>query len=62
MREKKRFVKVTRDGASCIMGEQELVAEMEVFWNDETPGDKVELEIVEMTEAEKEALPEFTGW
>jgi hypothetical protein len=54
-RDKKRFVKVTFDGSSCICEPQEV--------GDMADGcDGAVLTDVWMTEAEWEALPEFTGW
>lgn len=54
-RDKKRFVKITYDGASCICEPREV--------GDMTDGcDGAVLTDVWMTDAEREALPEFMGW
>lgn len=54
-RDKKRYVRITYDGASCICESCDvdlMTQDLGVF----------ELEDVWMTEVEWEQLPEFAGW
>jgi len=54
-RDKRRFVKITYDGQSCVCEPREV--------GDMTDGcDGAVLTDVWMTTAEWEALPEFAGW
>lgn len=56
-RDKKRFVKLTMDGASCIVHPNELDS---MLAGEEL--ETIEQSDVWMTEAQWEALPEFEGW
>lgn len=57
--------KVTREAdgngkKSCTYRSMDAVADAE--FDGAEPGDKIEIELVEMTEHELENLPEFEGW
>lgn len=57
MRDKKRYIRMTIDGTSCICEPREVAVMINDF-----DGEGATLTEVWMTEAEYEALPEFTGW
>ena len=65
---KVRMFKVTRadyPGASCTYGDLATVQDAEVDgaeFDGAEIGDKITIELVEMTEDERENLPEFEGW
>lgn len=63
MPEKKRYIKFTfvESGASCLWNTDDttwLQHELE----EAKPGEVYTVEIVEMTQEEHDALPEFDGW
>ncbi len=39
-----------------------ILAEVEYFLDEMSPGEYISLTIMEMSDAELSALPEFTGW
>lgn len=47
-------------GQSCIYGDLSTVQDAEFDGAD--IGDKITIELIEMTEDERENLPEFEGW
>ena len=58
---KKRFFKVSREGmGSWISRDWDTIKDSE--FDGAEVGDKITIELVEMTEPELEALPEFMGW
>ena len=58
---KKRFFKVSREGmGSWISRDWDTIRDSE--FDGMEVGDKIQIEVVEMTEPELEALPEFLGW
>lgn len=58
---KKRFFKVIRDGmGSWVSRDWQTILDAE--FDGMEPGDRISVEIVEMTETQLEALPEFMGW
>ena len=63
--EKKRYLKISRPnlGGFYVTGDQHLAKDELItsFENDEI-GEKLLFELVEMTEDEFNALPEFEGW
>lgn len=58
---KRRFFKVIRDGmGSWVSRDWETIRDSE--FDSLEIGDQIRIEIVEMTDAELDALPEFIGW
>jgi len=59
---KKRFFKVTRPdmGGSWISRDWDTIKDGE--FDGMEVGDKIQIEVVEMTESQLEALPKFDGW
>ena len=58
---KKRFFKVSREGmGSWVSRDWDTIRDSE--FDGMEVGDKIQIEVVEMTEPELEALPEFLGW
>jgi hypothetical protein len=58
---KKRFFKVSREGmGSWVSRDWGTILDSE--FDAMELGDKISIEVVEMTESQLEALPEFQGW
>jgi hypothetical protein len=59
-----RYIKVTRPdiGGSYINPISEIRNIIDGEFSDADPGDKITLELVEMSEEDYEKLPEFMGW
>lgn len=61
-----RYVKITReDTGGCYIQPytpRDVMNVIDGEFNGAEPGDKIILELIEMTDAEYEALPEFQGW
>lgn len=58
-----KFVKYFDEqcGKKVLMTKQDLIGAVDAFFDDSDPGDKLELELVEMSEEEFNATPEFSG-
>jgi len=58
------MVKLHMNGTWCIFANPlDAMHDVESFLRDDgTAGEDITLEIVELTKAELDALPEFTGW
>lgn len=58
-----RMFKVTRPGeGSGSWISRDLATVQDAEFDGAKPGDKITIELVEMTEQELDALPEFAGW
>lgn len=58
-----KYLKIARPGlGSYTCGINSAMTELEESWEAGEVGDTVSFEIVEMSEAEHAALPEFMGW
>jgi hypothetical protein len=59
----KRMAKVWFEGQPCIYPNPlDALADLEAFIKDGGMGEAMRVEIVEMTQKEFDALPEFEGW
>jgi hypothetical protein len=62
MPEKKKYVKLTQMGKTVIMGIEQAIDEIKTTYHEGTVNDTIEIEFVELSDAEIEALPEFDGY
>ena len=60
--QKYKYMKVERNGTYCIMALYDAKDDLGGAIECESVGDEVKYTIVEMTEKEYRALPEFDGW
>jgi len=55
--------KIRYDGSHCTFDSMEgALEEIKVFMREQDEPSMIALELVEMTQEEYDALPEFTGW
>ncbi len=50
------------DGRTSCIWRMDVKGNLETILDGAEPGDRIILDVVEMTEADLEALPEFEGW
>jgi hypothetical protein len=62
MPEKKKYIKLTQMGKTVIMGIEQAIDEIKTTYHEGTVNDTIEIEFVELSDAEIEALPEFDGY
>jgi hypothetical protein len=65
MSEKRLYVKVNYPLAGnhwCLTEIEGAKGEIECFFDELTPGERLLFEVIEMTKEEADALPEFEGW
>ena len=60
--DKKRYFRVSRNGDHCTMPLEMALEELRESFKGDEPGDGVTFQVVEMTDTEFNALPEFQGW
>lgn len=62
MLEKKKYVQLTQLGKTVVYSIEQAIEDIKITFQEGTINDKIEIEFVELSDAEIQALPEFDGY
>jgi hypothetical protein len=62
MPEKKKYVKLTQLGKTVVYDLEQAIEDIKITFQEGSLSDTIEIEFVELSDAEIEALPEFDGY